>query len=57
MKKILFSIATLAVAFGFTACSNEDETLESGNKGTITVTAFTESNTTRSALADDGKGA
>ena len=57
MKKILFSIAALAVAFSFTACSNEDEALESGNKGTITVTAFTESNATRSALADDGKGA
>ena len=57
MKKILFSIAALAVAFSFTACSNEDEALESGNKGTITVTAFTESNTTRSALAADGEGA
>ena len=55
MKKILFSIAALAVAFGFTACSNEDETL--GVKGgKTTVLAMTEAGT-RTALADDGEGA
>ena len=55
MKKILFSIATLAVAFGFTACSNEDEALSVKGEKT-TVLAMTEAST-RTALADDGEGA
>ena len=55
MKKILFSIATLAVAFGFTACSNEDETLSVKGEKT-TVVAMTEAGT-RTALADDGENA
>ncbi len=55
MKKILFSIAALAVAFGFTACSNEDEAL--GVKGEkTTVLAMTEVGT-RTALESDGAGA
>ena len=57
MKKILFSIATLAVAFGFTACSNEDEVLENENSGKLIVTAFTEQGATRTALESDGEGA
>ncbi len=57
MKKILFSIATLAVAFGFTACSNEDEVIENENSGKLIVTAFTEQGTTRTALESDGEGA
>ena len=55
MKKILFSIATLAVAFGFTACSNEDEALSVKGEKT-TVLAMTEAST-RTALADDGNDA
>ena len=55
MKKILFSIAALAVALGFTACSNEDEAL-SVKGGKTTVLAMTETGT-RTALADDGAGA
>ena len=46
----------LAVAFGFTACSNEDEAVNSAKKGKATVVAFTE-NETRTALSgDDTKG-
>ena len=56
MKKILFSISTLAVAFGFTACSSEDEVLSNVKDGKTTVMAMTETST-RTALADDGKGA
>ena len=55
MKKILFSIATLAVAFGFTACSNEDEVIENENSGKLIVTAFTEQGTTRTALDGNDK--
>ena len=57
MKKILFSFAALAVAFGFTACSNEDEVLENENSGKLIVTAFTEQGATRTALESDGEGA
>ena len=57
MKKIFLAIATLAVAFGFTACSNEDEVLENENSGKLIVTAFTEQGTTRTALESDGEGA
>ena len=57
MKKILFSISALAVAFGFTACSNEDEVIENENSGKLIVTAFTEQGTTRTALESDGEGA
>ena len=53
MKKILFSIATLAVAFGFTACSNEDEALSVKGEKT-TALAMTEAGT-RTALAEDGE--
>lgn len=56
MKKILFSIATLAVAFGFTACSSEDEVLSNVKSGKTTVVAMTEAGT-RTALSDDGAGA
>lgn len=46
----------LAVAFGFTACSNEDEAVNNAKKGKATVVAFTE-NETRTALSgDDNKG-
>ncbi|MBQ0102804.1 MAG: hypothetical protein KBS99_01290 [Prevotellaceae bacterium] len=55
MKKILFSIATLAVAFGFTACSNEDEALSVKGEKT-TVLAMTEAST-RTALESDGENA
>lgn len=55
MKKILFSIATLAVAFGFTACSNEDEALSVKGEKT-TVVAMTEAGT-RTALESDGEKA
>ena len=55
MKKVLFSIAALAVALGFTACSNEDEAL-SVKGGKITVLAMTETGT-RTALESDGEGA
>lgn len=40
----------LAVAFGFTACSNEDEAVNNAKKGKATVVAFTE-NETRTALS------
>ncbi len=56
MKKILFTISALAVAFGFTACSSEDEVLSNVKDGKTTVTAMTETST-RTALADDGEGA
>lgn len=56
MKKILFSIAALAVAFGFTACSSEDEAPNNVKDGKTTVMAMTETGT-RTALADDGEGA
>ena len=56
MKKILFSISALAVAFGFTACSSEDEVLSNVKDGKTTVMAMTETST-RTALADDGEGA
>ena len=56
MKKILFSIAILAVAFGFTACSNEDEALSNVKGGKTTVLAMTEVGT-RTALESDGAGA
>ena len=56
MKKILFSISALAVAFGFTACSSEDEVLSNVKDGKTTVMAMTETGT-RTALADDGEGA
>ena len=55
MKKVLFSIAALAVALGFTACSNEDEAL-SVKSGKTTVLAMTETGT-RTALESDGEGA
>ena len=55
MKKVLFSIAALAVALGFTACSNEDEAL-SVKGGKTTVLAMTETGT-RTALESDGEGA
>lgn len=55
MKKIFLAIATLAVAFGFTACSNEDEVLENENSGKLIVTAFTEQGTTRTALDGNDK--
>lgn len=57
MKKIFLAIATLAVAFGFTACSNEDEVIENEQSGKLIVTAFTEQGTTRTALESDGEGA
>ncbi len=50
MKKIFLVIATLAVAFGFTACSNEDEVLENEQNNNEFITAFTEPGTTRTAL-------
>ena len=56
MKKILFSIAILAVAFGFTACSNEDEALGNVKGEKTTVLAMTEVGT-RTALESDGAGA
>lgn len=56
MKKILFSITALAVAFGFTACSSEDEVLSNVKSGKTTVVAMTEAGT-RTALSDDGAGA
>ena len=56
MKKVLFSIAILAVAFGFTACSNEDEALGNVKGEKTTVLAMTEVGT-RTALKDDGAGA
>lgn len=56
MKKILFSISALAVAFGFTACSSEDEVLSNVKDGKTTVMAMTETST-RTALAEDGEGA
>lgn len=55
MKKIFFSISVLAVAFGFTACSNEDEVIENENSGKLIVTAFTEQGTTRTALDGNDK--
>lgn len=56
MKKVFLAISMLAVAFGFTACSNEDEAVNSAKKGKATVVAFTE-NETRTALSgDDTKG-
>lgn len=55
MKKILFSFAALAVAFGFTACSNEDEVIENENSGKLIVTAFTEQGATRTALQGNDK--
>ena len=55
MKKIFLAIATLAVAFGFTACSNEDEVIENENSGKLIVTAFTEQGTTRTALDGNDK--
>lgn len=56
MKKVIFAISMLAVAFGFTACSNEDEAVNNAKKGKATVVAFTE-NETRTALSgDDTKG-
>lgn len=46
----------LAVAFGFTACSNEDEAVNNAKKGKATVVAFTE-NETRTALSgSDNEG-
>lgn len=56
MKKILFTISALAVAFGFTACSSEDEVLSNVKDGKTTVMAMTETST-RTALAEDGEGA
>ena len=50
MKKIFLAIATLAVAFGFTACSNEDEVIENEQNNNEFITAFTEPGTTRTAL-------
>lgn len=50
MKKVFLAISMLAVAFGFTACSNEDEAVNSAKKGKATVVAFTE-NETRTALS------
>ena len=55
MKKIFLAIATLAVAFGFTACSNEDEVIENENSGKLIVTAFTEQGATRTALDGNDK--
>lgn len=52
MKKVIFAISMLAVAFGFTACSNEDEAVNNAKKGKATVVAFTE-NETRTALSGD----
>ena len=57
MKKIFFAISMLAVAFGFTACSNEDDAVSNANKGKATVVAFTEPGATRTALiGDDTEG-
>ena len=56
MKKVLFSIAILVVAFGFTACSNEDEALGNVKGEKTTVLAMTEVGT-RTALKSDGAGA
>ena len=56
MKKILFSISALAVAFGFTACSSDDEALNNVKDGKTSVMAMTETST-RTALAEDGEGA
>lgn len=50
MKKVFLAISMLAVAFGFTACSNEDEAVNNAKKGKATVVAFTE-NETRTALS------
>lgn len=52
MKKVFLAISMLAVAFGFTACSNEDEAVNNAKKGKATVVAFTE-NETRTALSGD----
>ena len=47
----------LAVAFGFTACSNEDDAVSNAKKGKATVVAFTEPGATRTALrGDDTEG-
>ncbi|MBQ0103060.1 MAG: hypothetical protein KBS99_02660 [Prevotellaceae bacterium] len=57
MKKIFFAISMLAVAFGFTACSNEDDAVSNAKKGKATVVAFTELGATRTALrGDDTEG-
>lgn len=57
MKKILYAISVLAVAFGFAACDNGDGILGNVNIGKVTVTASIDGNSTRTALADDGNGA
>lgn len=57
MKKVFFAISMLAVAFGFTACSSEDDTVSNAKKGKATVVAFTEPGATRTALrGDDTEG-
>ena len=53
MKKIFFAISMLALAFGFTACSNEDDAVNNAKKGKATVVAFTEPGATRTALRGD----
>ena len=55
MKKIFFAISVLAVAFGFTACSNEDEVIENEQNNNEFITAFTEPGTTRTALDGNDK--
>ena len=56
MKKTLFAISAIAVLLGFMACTS-DEIVEPQVSGkTITISASTESNATRTALADDGEG-
>ena len=55
MKKIFFAISALAVAFGFTACSNEDEVIENEQNNNGFITAFTEPGTTRTALDGNDK--
>ncbi len=55
MKKIFFAISVLAVAFGFTACSNEDEVIENEQSNNEFITAFTEPGTTRTALDGNDK--
>ena len=52
MKKTLFAISAIAVLFGFTACTSENETLEPQVSGKTILKAYTEE-ATRTALSGD----
>ncbi|MCQ2198044.1 MAG: hypothetical protein MJZ60_11040, partial [Bacteroidaceae bacterium] len=56
MKKTLFAISAIAVLLGFTACTSDEIVEPQVSDKTITISASTESNATRTALADDGEG-